>query len=389
MRRAPYVLVPLGVAMLAVGWLIPATAYSEPQIAWLFGLWGLAYLFVGGLVTARRPENAVGWLMLGLGLLLSLAILLGQYAGYALLRDPSLPLGIEAAWVTSWLYDPILCGVILMFLLFPHGHAEGPVRTWTARVCIAAGLLETLGLMVLPEPMDGFGDVMNPFAVPSLDPLVQLAINGAGTVLAGTFVIALVSVVVRLRASRGQERQQLKWIAYGMLLLILALAINTLPLGFGDSWVGLFAIVAGLLAVPVSMAVAILRHRLYDIDVVIKRTLVYGAVTAVLVATYLVLVLALRAVLTPVTGESDLAVAGSTLAVAALFRPLRNRIQKVVDQRFYRRRYDATLTLEAFAGRMRRQVDLEAVGSDLRGTVLGTVQPQTVSLWLRTTEGDR
>ena len=125
-------------------------------------------------MTARRPENAVGWLMLGTGVLLSLAILLGQYAGYALLRDPSLPLGKEAAWVTSWMYDPVFCGVILMFLLFPLGHADGPVRTWTVRVCVAAGLLETLGQMVLPEPMDGFGDVMNPFAVPSLACLARL-----------------------------------------------------------------------------------------------------------------------------------------------------------------------------------------------------------------------
>ena len=350
MRRAPFVVVPLCVAMIVGGWLIPATAYSELQISVLFGLWGITYVLVGGLVTARRPENAVGWLMLGTGALMSLAILLGQYAGYALLRDPSLPLGAEAAWMTSWMYDPVFCGIILMFLLFPLGRAEGAVRTWTVRVCIAAGVLETLSQAVLPEPMDGFGDVMNPFALSSQPDLVALVSNTAGAVLAATFAIGLVSVVLRLRGARGNERQQLKWITYAMVLLILAMAINTLPLGLGESFVGLIAIVVGLLGVPISMAVAILRHRLYDIDVVIKRTLVYGSLTAVLVAAYLVLVLALRAVLSPVTGESDLAVAGSTLAVAALFRPLRNRIQTVVDQRFYRRRYDAALTLEAFAG---------------------------------------
>jgi hypothetical protein len=389
MRRAPYVLVPVCVVMLVVAWLIPPTAYSDLGIAVLFGLWGFAYAFVGGLIAARRPENAVGWLMLGSGALLSVGILLAQYGGYALLRDPSLPLGREAAWVTSWVYDPALCGIVLMFLLFPLGRADGAVRTWTARACIAAGLLETLSQTVLTEPLDGFGDVMNPFAVPSQAALARFVLNGAGVVLGGTFVVALVSVFLRLRSSRGNERQQLKWIVYAMVLLMLALGLNTLPVGLGDSWVGLFAIVAGLLAVPVCVAVAILRHRLYDIDVVINRTLVYGSLTAILGVTYLGLVLGLRAVLGPLTGQSDLAVAASTLAVAALFRPLRSRIQVVVDQRFYRRRYDATLTLEAFAGRMRQQLDLEAVGADLRDTVHDTVQPLSVSLWLRTTEGIR
>jgi hypothetical protein len=389
MRRAPYVLVPVCVVMLVVAWLIPPTAYSEREIALLFGLFGFGYVFVGGLVAARRPENAVGWLMLGIGALMSTSILLGQYAGYALLRDPSLPLGKEAAWVTSWVFNPILCGVVLMFLIFPLGRADGPVRTWTARVCVTAGLLEILSQAVLPEPMDGYGDVMNPFALPVQAAPLQLVLNGAGAVLIGTFVVALASVVLRLRVARGNERQQLKWIAYAMVLLILALGLNVLPLGFGDSAVGLFAVVAGLLAVPVSVAVAILRHRLYDIDVVINRTLVYGSLTAILGVTYLGLVLGLRAVLGPLTGQSDLAVAASTLAVAALFRPLRSRIQVVVDQRFYRRRYDATLTLEAFAGRMRQQLDLEAVGADLRDTVHDTVQPLSVSLWLRTSEGIR
>jgi hypothetical protein len=389
MRRAPYVVAALSVAMVVAGLLIPTTAYSEREIAVLFGLWGFSYAVVGSLVAASRPGNAIGWIMLGVGVLMSGGILLGQYAGYALLGDESLPLGREAAWATTWLYDPALCGIILLFLLFPQGRADGAVRAWTARACIAAGLLVTLAQAVEPEAMDGFGNLMNPYALESLAGPVKVVGNGAAVVLAATFVVALVSIVLRAGRSRGHERQQLQWITYAMVVLALALSVNILPLGLDNSWVGLFAVVLGLLGLPVSMAVAILRHRLYDIDVVINRTLVYGALTAVLVATYLLLVLGLRALLAPVTGESDLAVAASTLAVAALFRPLRNRIQTLVDQRFYRRRYDATLTLEAFAGRMRRQLDLEAVGADLRDTVHGTVQPLSVSLWLRDAEGDR
>jgi hypothetical protein len=383
MRRAPYVLVPVCVIMLVVAWLIPPTAYSDLGIAVLFGLFTLAFVLVGGLVAARRPENTVGWLMLGTGVLMSGGILLAQYAGYALLRDPSLPLGSEAAWVTTWVFDPGLCGIILLFLLFPLGRADGPVRAWTARICIAAALLEILSQAVLSETMDGFGNVMNPFAVPSLASPARVILNGAGTVLAGTFVVALVSVFLRLRVARGDERQQLKWITYAMVLLILALGGNALPLGLGDDFVGLIAVVLGLLAVPVCVAVAILRHRLYDIDVVINRTLVYGALTAVLVATYLVSVLAFRAVLDPLTGTSDLAVAISTLAVAALFRPLRSRIQSAVDRRFYRQRYDAARTLEEFNGRLRHEVDLESLGTDLRSVVHDTMRPAHVTLWLR------
>jgi hypothetical protein len=389
MRRAPYVVSAVSFALILVAVLIPPTAYSALPITLMFGLWAGTCVAVGGLIAGLRNGNPVGWVMLGSGASLSAGLALGSYAGYALLRDPSLPLGQEAAWVTSWIYNPALCGIILLLLIFPLGRLDGRLRTWTARVCVAATFFFTVTQALLPRTIDGFGDVRNPYALSGDAQVVHgLALVSILALLA-TFVVALVNLFVRLFATHGVEHEQLKWFAYAVSLVFVGILANALPLGLDNSWFGLVLIVVALVSVPLSIAVAVLRHRLYDIDVVINRTLVYGALTAMLVATYLVLVLGLRVVLAPLTGESDLAVAGSTLAVAALFRPLRNRIQKIVDQRFYRRRYDATLTLEAFAARRRRQLDLEAVGADLRGTVRGTVQPLSVSLWLRSTEGDR
>ena len=383
MRRFSVVAVVACLAAIGTALVMPPTAYSERQITLFFSLFAVAYVLVGGLVGFLRPDNRVGWILLAIGVLMSVPVLLAAYAGYALLIAPSWPWGRGVAWVTSWMYLPAFGLIILLLLLFPQGHLFGGFRTWAARVLGVAGLAATLAAAFTPGPMDGFGPVTNPVGVSSLARPLSTVFAAAGVVLLGVFLVALGSIFVRLRRATGQERQQLKWVAYAAALIVVVEIPNVLLLGLDDSWIGLIGVVVALTALPTAVAVAILRHRLYDIDVVIKRTLVYGSLTALLVATYLLLVLGLRVLLTPMIGESDLAVAASTLAVAALFRPARSRIQLVVDRRFFRRPYDAARTVEEFSGRLRQQVDLDAVSADLAVVVSRTMQPSHVSLWLR------
>ena len=198
-------------------------------------------------------------------------------------------------------------------------------------------------------------------------------------------------MLVRFRRSRGEERLQLKWFVLTIVLVLTfvaaaGIAAEVAPAASGANPVEevcFYLALLGVAALPVASAAAILKYRLYDIDLVINRALVYGALTASLAGAYLGSVLLLQLALSPLTDESDLAVAGSTLAVAALFRPARGRIQALVDRRFYRRRYDAARTLESFGGRLRDEVDLDALGADLRAAVAETVQPAHISLWLR------
>jgi hypothetical protein len=366
------------VAALAAGAALPATAYSERTVALAFGIFALAFVLVGALLAVRRPANAVGALMLAIGVLMTVMVASGQYAGYVLLRDPSLPLGIETAWLGSWIYIPALGLMVVLLLVFPLGRVERAWR-WPLRACLAGTGVATVAQALLPGPMDGFGELANPFGIEAAESPLQLAVATGGAVVGLTLIVAVIGVFVRLRRARGDERQQLKWFAYAAGLLVVCQLPNVLPLGLDSSLLGLVLVVVALTAVPVAVAVAVLKYRLYDIDVVINRTLVYAGLTATLGGTYLALVL----LVSLAVGESGLATAVSTLGVAALFRPARARIQGVVDRRFYRRRYDATLTLEAFGARLRDELDLDSLGADLRGVVSDTVQPTHVSLWLR------
>jgi hypothetical protein len=232
--------------------------------------------------------------------------------------------------------------------------------------------------------IDSSRTLPNPIGIPGLHDVeegpisVVLLLGALSSVLAG-----MVSVVVRFRRSRGEERQQMKWFTFAVVLLIVEFVFQSAILdGAGGDRIPVIDGIAMAL-VPISAAVAIFRYRLYDIDVVINRALVYGALTAVLAAAYLGLVVVFQEVLSPLTADSDVAVAGSTLAVAALFRPVRARVQEFIDRRFYRHKYDASETLEEFASSLRDEVDLDSLSRELVGVVADTMQPAHASLWLR------
>jgi hypothetical protein len=353
---------------------------------------GLGYAVVGRLLVARRPDNAVGWILALIGVVLALAALTDGYTEGGPDSDPLLATQL-AGWLNQFVWFLWLPGLaaIALPLLFPDGRL--PSRRWR---CIAwSGALGTLlGMLATglePGPMEVDGVVENPFGIAGADRLLSVA-EGLGFALVAVAVAgAGAAVIVRLRRSRGVERQQLKWFAYVASLLVLGFTAASSTALTDDSstwaqvmgpagWFSALAMVA--IGIPVATGIAVLRHRLYDIDLVINRTLVYGALTATLGGAYLASVLLLQLVLSP---SSDLAIAGSTLAVAALFRPLRSRIQELVDRRFYRRRYDAARTIEAFGARVRDEVSLQALSEELRTVVSHTMQPTHVSLWLRKT----
>jgi hypothetical protein len=390
-------------------WRLPHRSMTAPQLAWgLFGLWvALAVLavyyslsgeeepfegvfmlaltvfaIVGAVVASRQPRNPIGWILEAVVLFSAVASVL---IGYTSTADDPVPV---AAWLDDWIAD-VWIGLVAVGipLLFPDGRLPSPrwrVAFWLASGLFALGVVgRALGDHVLETEAPGAWD--NPYALPGVAGDVMAGIASVSLVFYGVpALIAVAGLVVRLRRSHGVERQQLKWFAYVGVLLMAALVLCAISL-IGNrlyfvgviGWSSFLALVT--FGFPLAIGAAILRHRLYDIDVVINRTLVYGALTATLGVTYLALVLLIGLTL----GESNLAIAVSTLAVAALFRPARARIQAAVDRRFYRRRYDAALTLEEFGAHLRDELDLDALAADLRHVVSDTVQPAHVSLWLR------
>jgi hypothetical protein len=347
----------------------------------------IGYVTVGAMIASRDARNLVGWLLLAVGIAWSVSSV-GE--AYALLEDAPGRGIVGLVAQSCWYIWFTLIGIAVP-LLFPTGRLLSP--RWRPAVWITASalVLSIVGAGLKPGALDLSVPVANPLAASG--GLVQVAevVAVAGNILAAiAFGLAAASLVVRIRRSRGTERAQLKWFALVALLATSSLALAMLEVLFPGGWrrvagaIGWFGfLLLAIFGIPVATGIAILRHGLYDIDVVIRRTLIYGALTATLAAGYLGGVLLAQLV---IGAESGLAVAVSTLAMAALFRPARARIQALVDRRFYRRHYDARQTLDQFGSRLREELDLEALGADLRGVVRETMQPASVSLWLRSRE---
>lgn len=351
-----------------------------------FLILALTYASVGAIVAWRRSENAIGWIFCLVGLATCLQLLTWQYADVGL-HAHRLP-GTTGAAVFNTVIGEATAGLLaLPLLLFPDGRL--PSRRWWPAL---AGLLAGMALLVMAGTLrpgnysEPFAPVSNPFGVRGARGAMD-AVDFAGWILVIAGIgLAAAAMVVRLRRAAGVERQQLKLVlAVGSTAAAAAALIMATWLVWPSHALQTRIAVLGicLATVPVAAGLAILRYRLYDLDLVVKRTLVYAVVTTGLAGLYFAIVLLLQRVFSGFAGGSDLAVAGSTLAVAALFRPVRARVQGLVDRRFDRRKYDAQRTLEAFSARLRTEIDLDTLHAELVTVVDETMRPSGVSLWLR------
>ena len=352
---------------------------------------GVASVVVGGLVASHRPGNPVGWLFLGGALIQALRELTAQYAVYGIQTDPgSLPWARTSAGFSN---SVEIVGPVLLFVLVPLYFPTGrPVsRRWGLVAWLALGALPPmifLGIVSPAEAVYGTG-IQNPWTVEALRPVAQTVRPIGFAYYIGLIFASAASLLVRLWRSRGEERQQVKWLAFAASFIPVWFLTNA-PIERAAP--GLFAVVDALViaGVPVAAGIAILRYRLYDIDVIINRALVYAVLTAALALVYFGGVASLQLVLRPLTGgESQLAIVASTLIIAALFSPLRRRIQGFIDRRFYRKKYDARETLETFSAKLRDETDLETLSGELVGVVRETIEPEHASLWLRPMAGPR
>jgi hypothetical protein len=345
------------------------------------------FMVVGALIVAHRPGNAIGWLFSAIALLAVTGQTASEYGIYAYATRPgSLPGATLAAWYGSWPWWLVLTLTLIFTpLLFPDGRLLSPGWRPVAWLAGAATAVLTALASLQPELEAAPGQMIaNPFGVAAVEsPEESLAVPHLIILLVVLAALAFGSLVIRFRRSHGEERQQLKWFTYAGALLPLSVVGDALPAPVGD-----LVTAAPIVFLPVATGIAILRHRLYDIDRLINRTLVYGLLTALLAGIYAGAVLVLGQLFGGVGGDPpSWAVAGTTLAVAALFQPARRRIQAVVDRRFNRRKYDAGKTVEAFSVRLRDEVDLDALAAELLAVVDQTMQPTSASLWLRPSAG--
>jgi hypothetical protein len=339
----------------------------------------ITFAAVGAFLATRQPGNRIAWLMIAVGLCFGIPSLASDYPGYnPQTHQPTRPLGVYVAWIGNWDWPLYLLALLLLLLLFPTGTL--PSRRWKPVLWIGVSAWIAISILSAVEKGQiGTPPIENPFGLIQLPVALAVAIAACGLL---AMAAAVLSLVFRYRSAAGDVREQIKWFTFGA-----ALAIVCVIAAFATLWsVGILALMAiwSLAAVPIFMGVAITRYHLYDIDLLINRALVYGSLTLSLAAVYAVGVVALSGSFRALAGQgSDLSIAASTLAVAALFQPLRRRLQTFIDRRFYRRKYNASLALTAFSSRLRNDVDLRQVTDDIASAVQETVQPAHVSIWLR------
>jgi hypothetical protein len=355
----------------------------------------LAFPLVGALIASRRPRNWVGWILLSDGLLWTLGSVLDSYRVYGLARPGSVPFPVAVYALSQWLWVPgVGLFAVYLILLFPDGRL--PSRRWRPLAWSSGAVMALLsaGIVLSPGPLNGLKGVRNPFGLERF-PWIIDAFLVVLPLLPLCMLASAASLVLRYRRAGEEVREQIKWIAFAALfvcvlgMIDIGASVLLVPMsasGREPSWLAFLDQVVFLsyAGVPIAVGIAVLKYRLYDIDVIINRALVYAPLSAMLALVYVGGVVGMQALFRATTGqESTLAVVASTLAIAALFNPLRRRVQSFVDRRFYRNRYDARKTLEEFAVKLRDETDIEALNEDLVGVVQETMQPAHVSLWLR------
>ena len=353
---------------------------------------GLVFGATGALVASRLPRNPIGWIFCVFALLFEFSVFSDAYVAYGSQASGFLPGRAWVGWTSQWstnAFAPAL--IILCFLLFPTGSL--PSVRWRLLVWVVVGVaaVHAASVALAPGTLVDF-PIENPVGIESAGALGALAEASILVLGIPLMLLSVVALFVRLRRSSGAERQQLKWFAYAAALLVSNLVVSSVLFVLFEGTIEgevselVFFVIFGatLSGIPVAIGVAILKYRLYDIDALINRTLVYGSLTATLTLVYFGGVTLLQGVLQTLTGQgSTLAVVASTLVTAALFNPLRRRVQGFVDRRFYRRKYDAAKTLATFNTRLREETDLNTLTDDVMSVMRETMQPEHISLWLR------
>jgi hypothetical protein len=381
----------LSVALTALSLLLLALIRSHPGTHifdwWLGNATIVIDVTVGAVVASRRPENPVGWLLCLSGVAVGTSSFTSQYAIYALLAQPnSLPAGEVMAWIAAWML-PIMSGLQVSYLLlFPTGRLPSRRWRWLAWLTVAYILVGVITAAFSPGAyQSSLGPIRNPLGIEGFTQFYKAVVYTMAPTL---FIAAAISLFIRLRRAVGVERQQLKWLAYAAGVFAVAIVLISISIAIDTPrwyvWVASAIFVAVTPGVPVAIGIAILRYRLYEIDIIINRTLVYATLTVLLAGVYELSIVLLQEAFRALTGQhSGLAIVASTLLIAALFAPFRRRIQSFIDRLFYRKKYDAAKTLEAFSAKLRDETDLQALSNQVVEVVRRTMQPAHVSLWLR------